>query len=190
MVQGKARGRMTVAEFLEWDDGTDTRYQLLDGVPVGMATPAPSHGRLAIRIGSILDRQLSSPCAAFADAGIVVPGREDTYYQADVAVSCTEQGPGEQMLREPKMIAEVLSPTTYEVDAMRKAPDYAKLESVDAILLISSVSMSVEVRRREGARWTVETHRTQEDPVELSDLGVSFSVGDLYEGVPLESDGE
>lgn len=29
--------RMTLAEFLEWDDGTDRRYQLIDGVPVMMA---------------------------------------------------------------------------------------------------------------------------------------------------------
>ena len=24
--------RMTLAEFLEWDDGTDRRYELLDGI--------------------------------------------------------------------------------------------------------------------------------------------------------------
>ena len=29
--------RMTLAEFLEWDDGTDRRYELLDGMPVMMA---------------------------------------------------------------------------------------------------------------------------------------------------------
>jgi hypothetical protein len=29
---------MTLAEFLEWDDGTDRRYELLDGVPVMMAS--------------------------------------------------------------------------------------------------------------------------------------------------------
>ena len=28
-----AEKRMTVAEFLTWDDGTDTRYELIDGRP-------------------------------------------------------------------------------------------------------------------------------------------------------------
>ena len=32
-----AEKRMTVAEFLTWDDGTDTRYELIDGRPVAMA---------------------------------------------------------------------------------------------------------------------------------------------------------
>jgi Uma2 family endonuclease len=36
-----AIGRMTLEEFLRWDDGTDTRYELIDGVPVAMpAEPA------------------------------------------------------------------------------------------------------------------------------------------------------
>jgi hypothetical protein len=39
--------RMTVAEFLRWEDGTDTRYELLGGSPVAVAPPAIAHGLLA-----------------------------------------------------------------------------------------------------------------------------------------------
>ena len=42
--------RMTVAEFLQWEDGTDIRYELLGGSPVAMAPPAPAHGFLAARL--------------------------------------------------------------------------------------------------------------------------------------------
>jgi hypothetical protein len=31
--------RMSLAAFLEWDDGTDTRYELVDGRIVAMAPP-------------------------------------------------------------------------------------------------------------------------------------------------------
>ena len=34
--------RMTVEQFLAWDDGTDRRYELIDGIPVAMAPPV--HG--------------------------------------------------------------------------------------------------------------------------------------------------
>jgi Uma2 family endonuclease len=37
--------RMTLAEFLRWEDGTDTRYELLYGVPVAMAPPAVADDR-------------------------------------------------------------------------------------------------------------------------------------------------
>ena len=56
--------QMTLAEFLRWEDGTDTRYELLAGFPVAMAPPAPAHGLLAaqlcIRIGVAL--QFRRPC--------------------------------------------------------------------------------------------------------------------------------
>ena len=45
-----AAKRMTVAEFLAWDDGTDTRYELIDGRPVAMAPAAPNHSIIASKI--------------------------------------------------------------------------------------------------------------------------------------------
>jgi hypothetical protein len=36
-----ATGRMTLDEFLAWDDGTDTRDELLDGAGAVIAAPAP-----------------------------------------------------------------------------------------------------------------------------------------------------
>ena len=36
--------RMTLAEFLQWDDGTDRRYELLDGLAMMMAPSLEAHG--------------------------------------------------------------------------------------------------------------------------------------------------
>ena len=53
-----ASRRMTVDEFLAWDDGTDTRYELHEGQPVAMAPTRRSHsglvGELARHIGNRL----------------------------------------------------------------------------------------------------------------------------------------
>jgi len=35
--------RMTLDEFLQWDDGTDTRYELIEGEIVAMAPAMPDH---------------------------------------------------------------------------------------------------------------------------------------------------
>src|ERR1051325_8471104 len=51
---------MTVEEFLRWDDGTDTRYELIDGYVVAMAPPASAHGRLAARLAGAIDTALRS----------------------------------------------------------------------------------------------------------------------------------
>jgi Uma2 family endonuclease len=51
---------VTLAEFLEWDDGTDRRYQLVDGVPVMMAPTLEAHGELALNIGAEIRSRLQS----------------------------------------------------------------------------------------------------------------------------------
>ena len=52
---------MTVAEFLEWDDGTDTRYELIDGRPVAMAPVAASHSIIVANLGHALKSRLTAP---------------------------------------------------------------------------------------------------------------------------------
>jgi len=63
---------MTVAEFLAWDDGTDTRHELIDGVPVAMAPPASFHGTIAVNVAVAIDRRLEgrAPCRGQSEAGI------------------------------------------------------------------------------------------------------------------------
>jgi hypothetical protein len=46
---------MTLDEFLRWDDGTETHYELIGGFPVAMAPPAAAHRMLATRLVSRID---------------------------------------------------------------------------------------------------------------------------------------
>src|SRR5271157_3709361 len=121
-MSGLAVKRMTLAEFLRWEDGTDTRYELLAGFPVAMAPPAIAHGILALRLGARVDAALRSRSSCFgqSEAGIVRPDRNHTVYVADLAVSCTPPGPGQQLLQDPVLIVEILSPGTAMYDRQTK----------------------------------------------------------------------
>ena len=83
-----ARKRMTLAEFLEWDDGTDRRYELLDGVPMMMAPSLEAHGEIAVALGAEIRARLQPPCRVISEAGVLITDRADTYYIADLAVTC------------------------------------------------------------------------------------------------------
>ena len=41
---------MIVADFVKWDDRTDTRYELAFGVPVAMAPPSGRHADIVANI--------------------------------------------------------------------------------------------------------------------------------------------
>lgn len=74
----RAPKRMTLAEFLQWDDGTGRRYQLVDGIPVMMAPSLEAHGELALALGAEIRSRLRPPCRVISEAGIAIPDRADT----------------------------------------------------------------------------------------------------------------
>jgi Uma2 family endonuclease len=147
---------MTLAEFLEWDDGTGRRYELLDGAPVMMAPSLEAHGELAVALGAEIRARLKPPCRVISEAGIVIADRADTYYVADLAVTWAPREPGRRMVVEPVLVIEVLSPSTGQVDRWRKVADYRTLPPVQEILLVFSDERRVELQRRTPGGWRVD----------------------------------
>lgn len=175
---------LTVDEFLAWDDGTDRRYQLLRGVVTMMAPPQAVHGRLVSRLDRALGAQLRPPCEPLTEAGIKPPHRNDTFYVADLAVTCRPLARGEVYLREPVLVAEALSPSTTATERLLKLPDYRLIPSVTDILLVESQEPRIEHWHRHGDGWLVVL-RGPGERVELSDLDVTLEVDALYGGLPL-----
>jgi Uma2 family endonuclease len=178
---------MTIDEFLDWEDGTDTRYELVGGVVVAMAPPAAAHGRLAVTLAGSVDAALRPrrPCRAYSEAGIARPDRNDTCYVADIAVTCEPLRPEDRLIRDRILIVEVMSPTTARFDRQSKAADYRRLPSVQEILLIDSASAFAEVLRREGEQWVSEIVQGLTATLSLRSVPLSIPMSELYEGIPL-----
>jgi Uma2 family endonuclease len=182
--------RMTLNEFLRWEDGTDTRYELIGGLPIAMAPPARAHGMLCARLGGMIDAGLRSrrPCSAQTEAGIVRPDRDDTFYAADLAVTCSPYQRGEQLVRDPILIVEILSPGTERHDRRTKLPAYRDIDSVSEIVLIDSESIYAEILRREGDRWITELVQRRDATLRLSSVDLQIAMAELYEGIDVEAE--
>ena len=148
--------RMTLAEFLDWDDGTDARYELIDGRVLAMAPPSPRHSAIAGRLARLIGAGLRPPCEVFIEAGIVTPDRPDSYLRADLAVSCRPLNQQERDVADPILIVEVESPGTVRHDRGVKIDRYRALPSVQEILLVATQERRVQLWRRQGERWSVE----------------------------------
>jgi Uma2 family endonuclease len=182
-----AIGRMTLEEFLRWDDGTDTHYELIDGFPVAMAPPAEAHRILAVRLVSRIDAALAGrrPCNAQIEPGVVRPDRADSYYVPDIAVTCEPNEPGRQAMVDPILIVEILSPSTERTDRRLKLPIYQAMESVREIMLIDADSHHAELYRRENDRWGIQLVRGTEASLVLTTVDLRISMSELYEGIAL-----
>jgi Uma2 family endonuclease len=170
---------MTVAEFLDWNDGTDTRYELIGGRPVAMAPPTPAHSVIVANLSHELRAKLPIPCYVGNEAGISRPDRNDTFYEADVVVSCTPLEPGRAAIPSPVLVVEVASPSTIEHDRGRKAYDYSQIESIQEIVLVSTEQRHVVIWRRRGAKWEIE-NLIGDANLELEVVGVAIPFAAVY----------
>jgi Uma2 family endonuclease len=172
--------RMTVAEFALWHDGTDTRHELVRGRVVAMAPPSGRHAVLARNLFRALDRQLRPPCGAMFGAGVARSLDDDECRIPDVFVTC---GPTpEQAFLDPRLVVEVLSPTTERDDRTAKLDFYKSLPSVEAVLLVAQDRRLVQLHAREGRRWTARDYAGSAT-VLLAGLGIALDFDEVYAGV-------
>ena len=116
--------RMSQDEFFAWQERQDRLYELVDGVPVlplKMITGATqAHDRVVVNIIAALHRQLrGTPCRPTTDdLAVRVPA--GNVRRPDVTVECGLAGRRELAVREPRVVIEVLSPSTMTFDRIRK----------------------------------------------------------------------
>jgi len=173
--------RKTLAEFLAWDDGTDTRYELLDGRVFAMAPARARHAAMAARLCTAFNIRLRAPCGAFSEGGIV--SSADTFLIPDVVVSCTPAGPEDRWVRNPRVIAEILSPSTKGIDRGAKVAEYRTIPSVGVILLVSTDEPRVEAWFRADRHWVVLDLVGLDEVIRVEEPALSIPLREIYEGI-------
>jgi Uma2 family endonuclease len=186
-----ATKRMTLDEFLHWDDGTDTRYELIGGFPVAMAPPAHNHGALTARLAGRLEAVLASrrPCRVIVEAGVLDADRADNFFVADVAVTCAPYS-RRQYLQDPILLVEILSPSTERHDRRIMIPAYQQMASVQEILVVDSDARYAALHRRQGDQWIIQISRGDAGMISLASVGIEIRMAELYEGLVFEDDAD
>lgn len=177
---------LTVAEFLTWDDGTDTRYELVDGGIVAMAPPSPQHSRIAANVAGALYGRLRPPCAVYATYGVAFAGDDRSYFQADLAVVCADIK-RDAPPPEPTAIIEIVSPTSDAHDLGRKRPAYMQLQTCRLMLFVHTTRRHVELWTRAQDHWLVQSHIGPAGTIPLEPLGTSLDLAAIYEAVDLSA---
>jgi Uma2 family endonuclease len=168
--------QMTVGEFLAYDDGTDTRYELVDGELVVMNPPAEPHVRITANVYDALFSRLRRPCRAYFGGGVFVEETDHTWREPDVFVSCVEGG---GFSRRPHLVVEVLSPSTEKEDRTAKLDFYKSFPSLEAVLLVWQDTRRVELHEREAEGWRVR-NAIGSGAIAVSALGLELPLDELY----------
>ncbi len=84
-----------------------------------------------------------------------------------------------QIIRSPRVVIEVLSPTTERIDRTRKLKFYRAHPTVEEYLLVDSRCVQAEIYRKAGDMWMYGSFE-RNDEITLQSLGIHFSLADAY----------
>lgn len=168
-----------LTEFLAHEGEPDLRYELVGGKLRPMAPPSGEHGRIMLRLGRRLLERLPPPCQPTGQAGILLPGRDDTFYEADIAVSCAPQPAGSPWVVDPVLVVEILSPSTKAHDRGQKVPDYMTIPGLREILLIDAERRHVQLVSRVPEGWLTRDV-IGDGPVPLATVPGGITLDEIY----------
>lgn len=178
---------VTEEEYLAYDLASDGKNELVNGEILATSGASDAHNSVVWSLSGLLYQQLrGKPCrASVADMRVRVD-ETGLYAYPDLVVTC---GPREfapttpETLLNPRVLFEVLSPSTEFYDRGAKTLHYRQRESVQEIVLVHPVKRSIEHYRRIAANdWRI-LHLTEGDLV-LESIGATLPLATIFEGLP------
>lgn len=190
MESPKKQPRMTVEEYLLFEESQEVRHEYVNGRIFQMTGGTAAHNLISLNIAASLKMQLKdSGCRAYiADMKVRVEASNSFYYP-DVIVDCGSFDRSSVFTSSPIFIFEVLSRSTASTDRREKLLEYQQIPGLKAYLIVHQSRKRVDVYRRESDVDWAEQELGAGDDFELSckNRTIKIKVDDIYEDTDMES---
>jgi Uma2 family endonuclease len=183
------RQTMSVEEYFQLErNDPDARYEYVDGYIYAMAGGTFNHDTIKFNIQRMLWTLLRGGNCRVYSSDIKVSITKERYFHPDVTVTCDprDRGTGD-LLQSPRVVVEVLSPSTELKDRTWKLQNYTAHPTIEEYLLVSSQTFKIELYRKERNKWVYYAFSINDD-IDLACLGVHFPAAEAYEGIDPEED--
>jgi Uma2 family endonuclease len=178
---------MDVEDYLILDNTSKTaKYEYLDGELHMLAGGSPNHSIIANNIGTILNNALSKKSCIVYNSDVRFRLSESRYVHPDVTVSCDARDRYQEYdIQYPRLIVEVLSPSTQEMDKGEKLDLYLEYPTVEEYILVDSQKKSVQIYHRKNDSWTRRVYRLG-SIIHLQSIDVEIAFDDIYKKTSLD----
>ncbi|NJK37571.1 MAG: Uma2 family endonuclease [Oscillatoriales cyanobacterium RM2_1_1] len=192
---------LTPAEYLAWEAKQPIKYEYIDGEVYAMTGGTLPHNDIAVNLTTMLRTALrGTGCKVRMSDAKVRVSESGPYFYPDLVVSCHEQDRrATDAIHYPKLIIEVLSPSTAGFDRGDKFRFYRRIPTLQEYMLIDAEKVGVDCYRKTSAgKWELTTYPDDavngENPVlELLSLDFGCPLALVYEEVefpqPIPGDG-
>lgn len=182
--------RQTVEEYLCFERDAVEKHEYYRGEIVAMAGGSAEHALITVNLSREISMRLKGkPCRTYSgDLRIKIP-RTPLYVYPDLSVVCgplayDEQDPAHQTITNPKLIVEVLSPSTQMRDRGEKLNQYLRIETLEEYVLVEQKEAMIQTFYRQGGgQWLFTPVTGMDGVVKLRSLDIDLLVAEVYAGV-------
>ena len=183
----------TLEEYFELELASEEKYEFWNGEVFCMTGASLSHNRIVMNIGTEAHAQLRERgCQVFpADLRVKVPAYPP-YRYPDLTALCgqpeIENVHGLDMLLNPALIVEVLSPSTEAFDRGDKFTYYKSIASFTEYLLVAQHRPHVsQFVKQENGVWTFMEFNDLSEQVRCASVPCVLSLQEIYRDVVFEN---
>ena len=183
--QPRTGERMSVREYFALDyTFPDAKYEYQDGRVRLMSGGTGEHDQIAHNIWTAIDQEFQTGPCFVRGSDMRVQVSEATYFFPDATVSCdvADRRRGNKIIRSPRIVVEVLSPSTEKYDYTDKLKAYQSCPTIQEIVLIDQFAPHVEVFRRreeESSEWDCVVYGPGQEVV-LASVDVGIPMEQIY----------
>lgn len=178
----------TPEEYLTIERKAIVKSEYLRGQIIAMSGASLAHTRIIADIVTELNIQLrGGACEVISNDMRVKTGAKDAYFYPDVVVFCGEPEFEDNVfdtLLNPRLVIEVLSPSTEVFDRGEKFTAYQELVSLQEYILVSQDRIRVEQYRLTQMQWVATEFRRYEDVLPLVSIGCELPLENIYRRLP------
>jgi Uma2 family endonuclease len=187
MAMGQAAHKpvFTANDYLAWEPTQLDRHEYLDGEVFAMAGAEDRHVTTAGNCYMALRQLLSgSPCRTYMSDMRLHVAAANSYFYPDVLVSCSALDLASPLVKtEPKLLIEVLSPSTAAYDRGLKFSHYRSLPSLQEYVLIDLDTRNTDVYRKGADGFWVLHPFASGEAVELASVALTLPAAQLFADV-------
>ena len=173
-------------DYLAWEPAQLDRHEYLDGDVFAMAGAEDRHVTVSMNIAFALRQHLSaSPCRTYMSDMRLHVTAANSYFYPDVLVTCSALDLASPLIKsEPKLIVEVLSPSTAAFDRGLKFSHYRSLPSLEEYVLIDLDTRATDgYRKGPDGLWVLHPFARGE-AISLASVALELSAAQLFAEVP------
>ena len=179
-----AQTYLTPEEYLVFERKAIIKHEYRRGHIVAMSGASRAHSFITGDIFGELREQLKGKqCEVHSSDMRVRILSANAYFYPDVVVSCAEPSFEDNVydtLLNPRVILEVLSPSTESFDRGGKFEFYKQLASLQEYLLVAQDQIKVEHFSRHNSAWILTEYCSVEDVVLLSSIECELHLQEVY----------